>query len=118
MNHLNILFHHDLNTQDSKTRKARQQVRLNTQPRRNILTAPTLQRCLAACRKLLINLPCLLDFLRALLEGAGNSLVGGPGALVFFAPTLCPRREWFMVRIAEGKGELLQKFPRAMYHCW
>ena len=65
----------------------------------------TLQRCLAACLKLLINLPRLLDFLRGLLEGAGNSLVGGSGVLVFFAPdhliqlTLCPR---FMVRIAEG----------------
>ena len=80
---LNILFHHDLNTQDSKTRKARQQVRSNTQPRRRILTAPTLQRSLAACLKLLINLPCLLDFLRGLLEGAGNSLVGGSGVLVF-----------------------------------
>ena len=121
---LNILFHHDLNTQDSKTRQARQQVQSNTQPRRRILTAPTLQRCLAACLTLLINLPCLLDFLCGLLEGAGNSVVGGSGALVFFAPdhliqlTLCPRRDWFMVRIAEGNGELLQKFARAMYHCW
>ena len=55
-----------------------------------------------------MHLPCLLDFLGRLLEGAGNSLVGGSGILVFFAPdhliqlTLCPRREWFMVHIAEG----------------
>ena len=36
---LHILFHHDLNTQDSKTRQERQQVRSNAQPRKRILVA-------------------------------------------------------------------------------
>ena len=120
---LHILFHHDLNTQDSKKRQDNTKSKATHNHAKGILTAPMLQSSLTARLKLLVDLPCLLDFLGRLLEGAGDSLVGGPSILVFFVPdhliqlTLCPRREWFMIRIAEGNSEFLQKFSRSAHHC-
>ena len=81
------------------TSKATKRIRLNSQRTERFLRRKLCkgQWCPAACLKLLVDLPGLHDFLHELLEGAGNSLVGGPRALVFFAPdhliqlTLCPR---------------------------
>ena len=68
---------------------------------------------LAASLKLLIDLPCLLDFLNGLLKEPSNGLIGGPGILVFLPShhliqlTLCPCRERFAVCIAKCNGEFL-----------
>ena len=107
------------------TSKAKQRIRHNSQHTRRFLRHKLCgaHRSLVACLKLLVDLPGMLDFLRGLLEGAGNSLVGGPRVLVPFSPDhliqfpLRPCREWFMVCIAEGYRELLQKFTRTMHHC-
>ena len=110
---LHILLHHVLNTHDSKTRQDNFKSKTMHNHAKGILTAPMLQSNLPACLKLLVDLPRLLDFLGRLPEGAGDCLVGGPGILVFVAPdhliqlTLCPRREWFLICIAEGNSEFL-----------
>ena len=59
----------------------------------------------AASLKLLIDLPCLLDFLNGLLKEPSNGFVGGPGHLIQL--TLCPCRERFTVCIAKRNGEFL-----------
>ena len=122
---LNILLHHDLIPQDCMTSKARQRIRHNSQHARRFLRHKLcgVHRSLVACLKLLVDLPGMLDFLRGLLEGAGDSLVGGPRVLVLFPPDhliqppLRPCREWFMVCIAEGYREPLKKFTRTMHQC-